>query len=197
MIKAIDTHYKGYKFRSRLEARVAVFLDALDASWQYEIEGFNLPVNGNYLPDFLVDCVPNTARHGYSNSFWLEVKASQPTKKEILKLRELCIETQIPGVFFIGDLNVNGKKMNAFSFICSYDEDYYGVYDEVFNYLQVPLYEYIEDVTSPEESKYFWDVYGKAFYRYYAAFIDMQRTIKSRQAAKAALSARFEFGESG
>lgn len=27
-IKAIDTYYKGYRFRSRLEARWAVFFDA-------------------------------------------------------------------------------------------------------------------------------------------------------------------------
>ncbi len=28
-IKAIETRYKGYRFRSRLEARWAVFFDAL------------------------------------------------------------------------------------------------------------------------------------------------------------------------
>jgi hypothetical protein len=31
-IKAIETSYKGYRFRSRLEARWAVFFDALDQS---------------------------------------------------------------------------------------------------------------------------------------------------------------------
>lgn len=31
-VKAIDTVYKGYRFRSRLEARWAVFFDALDAA---------------------------------------------------------------------------------------------------------------------------------------------------------------------
>lgn len=50
-IKAIETRYKGYRFRSRLEARWAVFFDALGLRWQYELQGFNF---GGlcYLPDF-------------------------------------------------------------------------------------------------------------------------------------------------
>lgn len=50
-IKAIETIYNGYRFRSRLEARWAVFFDALNIEYQYEPEGFK----GNgyaYLPDF-------------------------------------------------------------------------------------------------------------------------------------------------
>lgn len=43
MAKAIQTVYKGYKFRSRLEARWAVFFDALGITWQYEKEGYELP----------------------------------------------------------------------------------------------------------------------------------------------------------
>jgi hypothetical protein len=42
MIKAIETQYKGYRFRSRLEARWAVFFDALDIKWEYEKEGYAL-----------------------------------------------------------------------------------------------------------------------------------------------------------
>ncbi len=38
--KAIETLYKGYRFRSRLEARWAVFFDALGLKWEYEKEGF-------------------------------------------------------------------------------------------------------------------------------------------------------------
>lgn len=54
MIQAIETHYKGYRFRSRLEARWAVFFDALGFDWQYELQGFNLGDVGLYLPDFMV-----------------------------------------------------------------------------------------------------------------------------------------------
>ncbi len=52
-IKAIETHYKGYRFRSRLEARWAVFFDYLEISWEYEPEGFKTSA-GPYLPDFLL-----------------------------------------------------------------------------------------------------------------------------------------------
>lgn len=41
-IKPIETLYKGYRFRSRLEARWAVFFDALGLKWEYEKEGFDL-----------------------------------------------------------------------------------------------------------------------------------------------------------
>lgn len=50
-LKPIETVYKGYRFRSRLEARWAVFLDAVGARWEYEAQGFQLP-SGCYLPDF-------------------------------------------------------------------------------------------------------------------------------------------------
>jgi hypothetical protein len=49
-INAIETHYKGYRFRSRLEARWAVFFDALGYEWQYEPEGFE-KVHYVYEPD--------------------------------------------------------------------------------------------------------------------------------------------------
>lgn len=42
MIKAIETVNNGYKFRSRLEARWAVFFDTLEIEYQYEPEGFEL-----------------------------------------------------------------------------------------------------------------------------------------------------------
>lgn len=39
MIKASQPSYSGYKFRSRLEARWAVFFTALGLQWVYEPEG--------------------------------------------------------------------------------------------------------------------------------------------------------------
>jgi hypothetical protein len=55
-IKPIETIYNGYRFRSRLEARWAVFFDALGVEYEYEPEGFELPNGGRYLPDFRVKC---------------------------------------------------------------------------------------------------------------------------------------------
>lgn len=54
--KPIPTKYKGYIFRSRLEAKWAVFLDALGVKYEYEPEGFVLPSGKWYLPDFRVKC---------------------------------------------------------------------------------------------------------------------------------------------
>ena len=51
-LKAIETEYSGYKFRSRLEARWAVFFDALQINYKYEDEGYELSDGELYLPDF-------------------------------------------------------------------------------------------------------------------------------------------------
>ena len=50
-IKAIETRYAGYRFRSRLEARWAVFFKEMKLRWHYEPEGYDLD-GLNYLPDF-------------------------------------------------------------------------------------------------------------------------------------------------
>jgi hypothetical protein len=54
VIKAIETKYKGYRFRSRLEARWAIFFDSLHLRWSYETEGFVLQDGRGYLPDFFL-----------------------------------------------------------------------------------------------------------------------------------------------
>lgn len=53
-MKAIETEYNGFKFRSRLEARWAVFLDCVGIKWTYEPEGYVLNSGGYYLPDFFL-----------------------------------------------------------------------------------------------------------------------------------------------
>jgi hypothetical protein len=45
MIKTIPTTYNGIKFRSRLEARWAVFFDSINIKYRYEFEGFELEDN--------------------------------------------------------------------------------------------------------------------------------------------------------
>lgn len=56
-IHAIETIYDGYRFRSRLEARWAVFFNIANIQYQYEPEGFKTmqiydPSSFGYLPDF-------------------------------------------------------------------------------------------------------------------------------------------------
>lgn len=50
--RPIETLYRGYRFRSRLEARWAVFFDAIGLEWEYETEGYELSNGERYLPDF-------------------------------------------------------------------------------------------------------------------------------------------------
>lgn len=73
-IKPIETIYKGYRFRSRLEARWAVFFDALGVDWEYEPEGFELPSGRRYLPDFRVKCWGTRGGYSARTAFWLWIE---------------------------------------------------------------------------------------------------------------------------
>lgn len=78
-IKAIETSYKGYRFRSRLEARWAVFFDVLAFEWTYEEEGFDLGDEW-YLPDFSVKS---------PEKMFVEIKPGDMNFDEFTKCREL------------------------------------------------------------------------------------------------------------
>ena len=88
-IKAIETRYKGYRFRSRLEARWAVFFDTLGIVWEYEPEGFELQNQMYYLPDFRIF---GTDTNGEKFSFWVEVKPLEYvlTEQDALKFGAFC-----------------------------------------------------------------------------------------------------------
>lgn len=53
---SIPTFYSGVTFRSRLEAKWAVFMDHLEVQWHYEPETYSLS-SGWYVPDFWVPSV--------------------------------------------------------------------------------------------------------------------------------------------
>lgn len=74
-MKAIETFYNGYRFRSRLEARWAVFFDAMDVRYKYEPEGFVLGDGTCYLPDFYLPDL----------NIWVEAKG-QLTNSDIKKI---------------------------------------------------------------------------------------------------------------
>jgi hypothetical protein len=65
-IKAIETEYAGHRFRSRLEARWAVFFDSLGARWTYEPQGYEVADGVRYLPDFWLP----------DSGIWVEVKGT-------------------------------------------------------------------------------------------------------------------------
>lgn len=80
LLTPIPTVYRGIRFRSRLEARWALFLDEIGLSYHYELEGFESS-NTRYLPDFFIPAW-NT---------WIEIKPKEPTSEEWKKCEELLI----------------------------------------------------------------------------------------------------------
>lgn len=94
-IKAVETRYRGYRMRSRSEARFAVFLDALSIRWDYEVETADLGKDGWYLPDFWLPDL----------GIWIEIKGAAPTFDEQRKARALAIQSENPVYVFFGGMN--------------------------------------------------------------------------------------------
>ncbi|AIM40751.1 hypothetical protein N22_049 [Idiomarinaceae phage 1N2-2] len=115
-MKAIQTFYKGYKFRSRLEARWAVFFDAMGFEWEYEPEGFDLGGGVYYLPDFLITkSCPYTG-----GSYYVEVKGglkngSQISDEDKVKVISLACQTDKDGVIVLGDIPPQGLEHAFFT----------------------------------------------------------------------------------
>lgn len=107
-VKAIETRYAGYRFRSRLEARWAVYHDywyrEFGTNWDYEPEGFQLP-SGWYLPDFRL-------QWSDLDFEWIEVKGRPPTTHEKQLAYELCIATSYP-VRIVTDIPREGEWGNS------------------------------------------------------------------------------------
>lgn len=117
-LKAIETVYKGYRFRSRLEARWAVFFDTLGVQYEYEKEGFEIEGVGRYLPDFYLpqlDC-------------WFEVKGQEPLDLEIKKAVALGNETDKPVIISIQSFD--GLRVpNCYFFSGDTDQNGGGIYE--------------------------------------------------------------------
>jgi len=93
-MQAIQTRYKGHRFRSRLEARWAAFFDAAGIHWQYEPEGYVLADGRSYLPDFYL---PELEVH-------IEIKPAQEhfAEAEALRLCGAFRHPHAPLVVFYG-----------------------------------------------------------------------------------------------
>lgn len=84
-IKAIETEYNGYRFRSRLEARWALFFDALGIRYEYEPEGYSLSDGSMYLPDFYLPDI----------KYYVEVKGmSNHLLDDISKLQRFVLDSK-------------------------------------------------------------------------------------------------------
>lgn len=100
-LKPIETKYKGYRFRSRLEARYAVLFEAMGFKWEYEKEGYQLPKLGGYLPDFYLTSYRVLAfgRETKSYDAIVEIKPFTPTDLEFEKMKVLAAQVE--------DLNID------------------------------------------------------------------------------------------
>lgn len=84
VLTPIETQYAGRLFRSRLEARWAVFYDAIRIPWVYELEGFKFANGVLYLPDFYLPSI----------DAYIEIKATRPTRREFDKCGWLADQTK-------------------------------------------------------------------------------------------------------
>ena len=165
----IETNYKGYRFRSRLEAKWAVFFDALDIKWEYELEGFEFSDGQRYLPDFYLPT--------FCGGMYCEVKYN---KGDFSKAWQFCEES--------GDSiwlceGVPDYKIYKFLMLLNKDNDDYEPFVEDFE--GVPNF-----ADAKEEDRMFWQPEEDIRNAYFEDEDLMN-------AVNAVRSARFEFGESG
>ncbi len=113
-IKAIETHYNGFRFRSRVEARWAVFFDAANIQYEYELEGFDIE-GTRYLPDFYL---PEYRR-------WVEIKGKLLTVQEMKKCEEFCYgigEDDVKFSILIGTPSLHELQFNNGTHVLCLDE---------------------------------------------------------------------------
>ena len=187
-IRPIETLYRGYRFRSRLEARWAVFFDALNLKWLYEPEGFETP-SGRYLPDFHVD------KYG-----WFEVKPRRLTENEREKAFAVSSHTHEP-VYRIGQLP------EAYGSYCIWDCDLLqgsGMPAEKLDPITAEILTFTGCKTFADalqaDMEYYRNKYGKPHPRHFkngamASHPASPFSGDDAAASDIARSARFEFGE--
>lgn len=95
--KPIPTNYGRYTYKSRLEARWSVLLDALGVPFAYEAEGYQLG-NTAYLCDFWLPRLES----------WVEIKPKPPTRSENRKALWLSVATGHPVYLFHGEIIAGG-----------------------------------------------------------------------------------------
>ena len=160
----------GYRFRSRLEARWAVFFGALGIDWEYEKEGYDLGNTGFYLPDFWLPQV----------KMWAEVKPEKLNDTERRKCEVLAQETDHPCLMLIGV--PENKAYEAISYAVT-DGGWPGEYEGVSD--GWALTSYVLTAHRLREGRFYWCL----------SISDTDHFSDTENAVNAARSARFEHGE--
>lgn len=110
MIKPIETVYNGNRFRSRLEARWAVFFDELQIEYEYEPEGYTFADGICYLPDFYLP------HHGY----YVEVKGkNEHIQEDLIKIDNFVYEMKT-AVLILSKIPYDEKAVGLYWFPISY-----------------------------------------------------------------------------
>ena len=100
-VAALETKYDGCVFRSRTEARWAVFFNACEIPWEYEKEGYKLGSELGasrdfgvlyYLPDFWLPSIQT----------WVEVRGMEPDAVASEKAYRLGYHTKHSVIIFVG-----------------------------------------------------------------------------------------------
>lgn len=120
--------YKGYSFESELEARWAVFFDALDTRWEYKQQAFNLPYGGKCVPDFWLPF----------QQYWIEIKSEIPVEATLIQAADLSFATRTWSYVVwgsIGEHNIYGFNLPFYE--QGYDKRYVFSVDETSQQLMV------------------------------------------------------------
>jgi len=99
-LKAIETTYRGHRYRSRLEARWAVFFTTLGIRFEYEKEGYKLGSAGLYLPDFWLP----------DQRCWVEIKGEPMADGEMAKQHALALHDEHYVFLFEGQIIVPSEE---------------------------------------------------------------------------------------
>lgn len=91
-MKILPTEFRGVKYRSRTEARWAVFFSALGVDAVYEPEGYELDDGTCYLPDFFIPAW----------DIYMEIKGKEPSIEEKRKCQSLCKGAHKPVLIMSG-----------------------------------------------------------------------------------------------
>jgi len=113
-MKAIDTFYQGHLFRSRLEARWAVFFDALEIKWEYEADGYDLGGGIWYLPDFWLP----------EYKCFAEVKPQQFSEDELSKCQKLAELSGYSCILLDGRPDMRSYPMLSVDYWCIENGEY-------------------------------------------------------------------------
>lgn len=192
-MNAIETIYNGFKFRSRLEARWALFFDTIGIKYQYECEGFKkMDLSDKnyiyYLPDFYLP----------ESKTWVEVKGDKNELSENYTKWEDFFDYGCPlpnfnnsncsikGLLLLNDIP---DGYSSYEYIHPILQHRKGLYINWFKFIKnKPYIEYVfdgEDVSYGSDNKDAWIINTNQTNK--LSDIDIRRAYtKSRQA-------RFEF----